>query len=482
MIPSASTLEAANPIMVTKITTGTSYEEVGKKFETECLNTIPDFSALLSMNVPPPTPLIPISDPLKSSSELFVSFLSNIPQDVLPPIDYVTQDGSGKGEVSVVCGAAGVDAGMDISEAKEMDWLSRLSDILGPELIANVNLDESVMELNGQVSDLTETTGAATIATCSPHDPSQRPLSVMACPPSSMTSTSNHSSSPSLINGSSPSMWSRNSSPLPVMSSTLDYSSSVVMPLLSDYGQSLSPDLRSTNSHKDTDSSFQAGMPNDIYHWLDMAISHLNSANSPAIAAHLPPYSSASPLAESSTKGPSTSAKKRGRYNKRPIFVSTSTQTDLSPPTSPVSLDKTITTDTTRISIPSSDSSSPFILSDYPIDPNEMLQIPLNPATSLFHCPIPTCPYNEPALGFQRRYNLKLHYMTHLDYGDFRDYECLLCGQSFRRKFDCRRHVEMVHKVEMGRAGEYVRDVRQTRTGMENGPRNWEKKAGRLRK
>ncbi|KAJ3162495.1 hypothetical protein HK101_000746 [Irineochytrium annulatum] len=74
-------------------------------------------------------------------------------------------------------------------------------------------------------------------------------------------------------------------------------------------------------------------------------------------------------------------------------------------------------------------------------DPNvDILQVQKNPETGLFHCPYRLCKYD----GAVRRYNLKVHYATHL--GDLsRTAKCSQCKMAFRRRYDLDRHGVNVH-------------------------------------
>ncbi|KAJ3162154.1 hypothetical protein HK101_000773 [Irineochytrium annulatum] len=72
----------------------------------------------------------------------------------------------------------------------------------------------------------------------------------------------------------------------------------------------------------------------------------------------------------------------------------------------------------------------------------DILKVPKNPDTGRYHCPYVRCKYE----GAVRRYNLKMHYATHL--GDLsRTNKCGRrgCRMTFRRRYDLDRHGVCVH-------------------------------------
>ncbi|KAJ3415422.1 hypothetical protein HDV05_005016 [Chytridiales sp. JEL 0842] len=84
-------------------------------------------------------------------------------------------------------------------------------------------------------------------------------------------------------------------------------------------------------------------------------------------------------------------------------------------------------------------------------NPNDILTLQPDPVTQLYHCPHPNCDYE----GSLRRYNLKIHYLTHLG-TQSKDFVCTKCDRPFRRKYDARRHVEAIHHVKSGDVNRYI--------------------------
>ena len=88
------------------------------------------------------------------------------------------------------------------------------------------------------------------------------------------------------------------------------------------------------------------------------------------------------------------------------------------------------------------------------IDPNKeasiedalenIKSISRNPSTGKFKCPYPNCNYP----GAKRRHNLKIHFLTHLGTLS-KVFSCSICSRTFRRRFDCKRHVDTFHKCKM---------------------------------
>ena len=76
-------------------------------------------------------------------------------------------------------------------------------------------------------------------------------------------------------------------------------------------------------------------------------------------------------------------------------------------------------------------------------DPDAILDLAKNTTTGLFDCPHPGCGISQ-----SRRYNLKVHYMTHLG-SDWRLFACEDCGRAFRRRFDLVRHRNALHGVPL---------------------------------
>ncbi|KAI9340501.1 hypothetical protein BDR26DRAFT_861216, partial [Obelidium mucronatum] len=85
------------------------------------------------------------------------------------------------------------------------------------------------------------------------------------------------------------------------------------------------------------------------------------------------------------------------------------------------------------------------------MDPNEILTIEMCPVRREFCCPYKGCSF-----GCNRRYNLKIHYMTHLPLAPTTPkvvlakvemYSCFLCGKVMRRRFDMQRHRLGMHGV-----------------------------------
>ncbi|KAJ3104624.1 hypothetical protein HDU97_009015 [Phlyctochytrium planicorne] len=76
-------------------------------------------------------------------------------------------------------------------------------------------------------------------------------------------------------------------------------------------------------------------------------------------------------------------------------------------------------------------------------DPSaKILAIKANPSTGLYHCPHPGCTYE----GASRRYNLKIHYLTHLGNAS-KKFICDHCEKPFRRRYDLDRHGVAIHKL-----------------------------------
>ncbi|KAI8852417.1 hypothetical protein BC829DRAFT_385074 [Chytridium lagenaria] len=96
------------------------------------------------------------------------------------------------------------------------------------------------------------------------------------------------------------------------------------------------------------------------------------------------------------------------------------------------------------------------------VDPEEacnfILKLPMDADSGLFHCPHPGCTYE----GASRRYNLKIHYLTHLGEAT-RRFTCSICYRRFRRRHDLDRHGMNLHDLTLKEA-------------LENGgPRNFRK-------
>ncbi|ORY45677.1 hypothetical protein BCR33DRAFT_849898 [Rhizoclosmatium globosum] len=82
------------------------------------------------------------------------------------------------------------------------------------------------------------------------------------------------------------------------------------------------------------------------------------------------------------------------------------------------------------------------------IDPNQILCQSIDPIRDEYVCPYQGCNY-----GCARRYNLKIHYMTHIpvvaaaNSANVDTFSCFVCGKVMRRKFDMQRHRNACHKV-----------------------------------
>ncbi|KAJ3070615.1 hypothetical protein HDU98_006343 [Podochytrium sp. JEL0797] len=103
------------------------------------------------------------------------------------------------------------------------------------------------------------------------------------------------------------------------------------------------------------------------------------------------------------------------------------------------------------------------------VNPNDILKLPKCEERDLFVCPHPGCDF-----GCARRYNLKIHFMTHIpiphEFATEEEtaaaaavvvppvdmYTCFVCGKCMRRRFDMQRHRAAVHGVgnEVGDDGE----------------------------
>ncbi|KAI9325907.1 hypothetical protein DFJ73DRAFT_867770 [Zopfochytrium polystomum] len=73
--------------------------------------------------------------------------------------------------------------------------------------------------------------------------------------------------------------------------------------------------------------------------------------------------------------------------------------------------------------------------------PEDILKLKKNPRTNLYHCP-----YQDCSVMLTRRYNLKIHYMTHLG-PSWKLFQCPECERSFNRKNDVMRHRISKHNV-----------------------------------
>ncbi|KAJ3306785.1 hypothetical protein HDU76_004752 [Blyttiomyces sp. JEL0837] len=76
-------------------------------------------------------------------------------------------------------------------------------------------------------------------------------------------------------------------------------------------------------------------------------------------------------------------------------------------------------------------------------DADFILTLPKDESTGLFHCPHPGCTASQ-----ARRYNLKIHYLTHLGSAS-KSFGCNRCERAFRRQFDLRRHMLSQHGVPL---------------------------------
>ncbi|KAI8615169.1 hypothetical protein BC830DRAFT_1168818 [Chytriomyces sp. MP71] len=94
--------------------------------------------------------------------------------------------------------------------------------------------------------------------------------------------------------------------------------------------------------------------------------------------------------------------------------------------------------------------------------PNDILSLSKDPQCNEYVCPWPRCGQRA-----SRRYNLKVHYMTHLPIGmpseEIESHACGVCGKVFRRRFDVARHLKSLHRGEEEAAffGESVFDRRR---------------------
>ncbi|KAI8839319.1 hypothetical protein BJ741DRAFT_599047 [Chytriomyces cf. hyalinus JEL632] len=89
--------------------------------------------------------------------------------------------------------------------------------------------------------------------------------------------------------------------------------------------------------------------------------------------------------------------------------------------------------------------------------------LPLSAFNFLEECPIRkefVCPWPECGHGAARRYNIKMHYLTHVPLGheDAEDYlkaagvpveACNFCDKVFRRRFDLHRHLKKMHSIKV---------------------------------
>ncbi|KAJ3071330.1 hypothetical protein HDU98_005495 [Podochytrium sp. JEL0797] len=82
------------------------------------------------------------------------------------------------------------------------------------------------------------------------------------------------------------------------------------------------------------------------------------------------------------------------------------------------------------------------------INPNEILKLNKCPDRGEYVCPYPNCGY-----GCVRRYNLKIHYTSHIPLQHaasttaIETFACFVCGKVMRRRFDMQRHRLCVHNV-----------------------------------
>ncbi|KAJ3001995.1 UNVERIFIED_CONTAM: hypothetical protein HDU68_006539, partial [Siphonaria sp. JEL0065] len=86
------------------------------------------------------------------------------------------------------------------------------------------------------------------------------------------------------------------------------------------------------------------------------------------------------------------------------------------------------------------------------VDPNLILTLEMCPIRKEF-----CCPYKHCSFGCNRRYNLKIHYMTHLPIAALSPkdpllanvdmYSCFICNKVMRRRFDMQRHRLGMHGV-----------------------------------
>ncbi|KAI8613339.1 hypothetical protein BC830DRAFT_1132713 [Chytriomyces sp. MP71] len=106
--------------------------------------------------------------------------------------------------------------------------------------------------------------------------------------------------------------------------------------------------------------------------------------------------------------------------------------------------------------------------------PNDILSLPKDPQFNEYVCPWPRCGQRA-----SRRYNLKVHYMTHLPIGtpseEIESHACGVCGKLFRRRFDVARHLKSLHRGEEGSAvlEEAVSDRRRKKRAID-GEVDWE--------
>ncbi|KAJ3230936.1 hypothetical protein HDU78_007992 [Chytriomyces hyalinus] len=97
-------------------------------------------------------------------------------------------------------------------------------------------------------------------------------------------------------------------------------------------------------------------------------------------------------------------------------------------------------------------------------DPKELPPVlPPSAFNFLEECPIRkefVCPWPECGHGAARRYNIKIHYLTHVPLGheDAEDYlkaagvpveACNFCDKVFRRRFDLHRHLKKMHSIKV---------------------------------
>ncbi|KAI9359626.1 hypothetical protein DFJ73DRAFT_817082 [Zopfochytrium polystomum] len=95
--------------------------------------------------------------------------------------------------------------------------------------------------------------------------------------------------------------------------------------------------------------------------------------------------------------------------------------------------------------------------------PDDILKLSANPRTSQYDCPFPQCGTSQ-----ARRYNLKIHYMTHLG-SESQVFTCKECARGFRRRFDMRRHRLSKHGVPLE---ESANDEERTSEAAEPKPRS----------
>ncbi|KAJ1566082.1 hypothetical protein HK405_010988 [Cladochytrium tenue] len=98
-------------------------------------------------------------------------------------------------------------------------------------------------------------------------------------------------------------------------------------------------------------------------------------------------------------------------------------------------------------SLDDAESESPFL------SPDDILKLPPNAVTGLYHCPHLGCTTSQ-----VRRYNLKIHYMTHLG-EETQAFHCPECARGFRRRFDMRRHRWSRHGVPLEETGDADGDL-----------------------